>query len=83
MNMDAPQTFTLSHWESQRAWSKDVFQSLQARETPDKRLKIYQFNCKDKDPRGSGVGLAYAFVRTGNSPMAIISRWFQSLGFIE
>ncbi len=71
----------LSQWESQRAYSREIFQALKDRETPDKKLRVYPFVCKDV--RGSGIGLAYSFVRTGNSLSARLSRLAQSLGFIE
>lgn len=48
-------------WESQRAYSKEIFEALKAAETPYKKLVIYPFVCKDV--RGSGTGLAYKYVR--------------------
>ena len=52
----------LSQWESQRAYSREIFLSLQDRETPTKKLVIFPIDIKSKDPRGSGTGLAYKFV---------------------
>jgi len=73
----------VNSWESQRTYSREIFEALKERETQDKKLVIYPITIQDKDPRGSGIGLAYKFVRTGNGFGARLSRWFQSLGVIE
>lgn len=52
----------MSQWEAQRAYSREIFQSLKDRETPTKKLVIFPIDIKSKDPRGSGTGLAYKFV---------------------
>lgn len=70
-------------WTAQRAYSKEIHEALLERQTPGKKLVIFPINIQDKDPRGSGIGLAYKFVRTGNSIGAKFSRLFQSMGIIE
>lgn len=53
----------LSQWESQRTYSREIFQALKDQETPTKKLVIFPIDIQSKDVRGSGVGLAYKFVR--------------------
>ncbi len=69
--------------EAQRSYSREIFQALKERETPDKKLVIFPIDIKSKDERGSGTGLAYKYVRTGKSIGARLSRLFQSMGFVE
>lgn len=70
-------------WTAQRSYSREIYESLLERQTPDKKLVIFPITIQDKDPRGSGIGLAYKFERTGGSIGARFSRLMQSMGVIE
>lgn len=72
MNIESPQA--ASQFESQRSYSQEIFQSLKDQETPNKKLVIFPITIKDKDPRGSGIGLAYKFVSTKSGLFGWLSR---------